>query len=217
MAVLAALLMTLSSGEPVLAPEDKQIKTIEDGLAVLESASTPAAPRGPLQPATPKGNPGLWVTTSNYPAAALRERREGTTRFTVNVGEDGRVTACDVTDTSGSPDLDAATCDSVIRRARFNPATDGAGNPTNGTYSTSVRWVIPAVPAPEPDDFLLTFIVDSDGKAVECSARRSEALGEVGPDSCSKLPKFEPYKDKAGDPVRKRVTVRSTISVEPVP
>jgi len=53
------------------------------------------------------------------------------------------VTGCSVTSSSGSPDLDDATCANVTRRARFNPATDGEGQPTSGSYSNRVRWVIP--------------------------------------------------------------------------
>ena len=106
----------------------------------------PAAPPPPrIQPkgASPKGNPGSWATTDDYPSRALREEREGTTRFRVDVGPDGRVTSCSVTGSSGSPDLDDAACKNITRRARFNPATDGEGKPTGGSYSNSVRWVIP--------------------------------------------------------------------------
>ena len=103
----------------------------------------PAAPRvQPKQP-TPKGNPANWATTNDYPTRALREEREGTTSFRVTVGPDGRVTGCTITSSSGSPDLDDATCQNVTRRARFNPATDGEGQPTSGSYSNRVRWVIP--------------------------------------------------------------------------
>ena len=103
----------------------------------------PVAPRvQPKQP-TPKGNPANWATTNDYPTRALREEREGTTSFRVTVGPDGRVTGCSVTSSSGSPDLDDATCQNVTRRARFNPATDGEGQPTSGSYSNRVRWVIP--------------------------------------------------------------------------
>jgi protein TonB len=59
------------------------------------------------------------------------------------VGPDGRVTDCTVTGSSGSPDLDATACAKIRSRARFNPATDGEGQPTSGTYSNAVRWVIP--------------------------------------------------------------------------
>ena len=109
-------------------------------------APVPAAPPPPrFQPKTavPKGNPANWATTNDYPSRALREERAGTTGFRVTVGPDGRVTSCDVTSSSGSPDLDEATCSNVSRRARFAPATDGEGNPTSGSYSNRIRWVIP--------------------------------------------------------------------------
>lgn len=103
----------------------------------------PPPPRfTPKQP-TPRGRPGDWVTTNDYPSRALREEREGTTGFRLSVGPDGRVTNCEVTSSSGSPDLDQATCDNLRRRARFNAATDGDGNPTSGSYSSRTRWVIP--------------------------------------------------------------------------
>ena len=106
----------------------------------------PAAPPPPrIQPkrAQPKGSPANWATTNDYPTRALREERAGTTGFRVSVGPDGRVTSCSVTSSSGSPDLDEATCSNVTRRARFTPATDGEGNPTTDSYSNRIRWVIP--------------------------------------------------------------------------
>jgi protein TonB len=113
---------------------------------VAPPAPAPAAPPPPRfspKPASPKGNPGNWATTNDYPTRALREEREGTTGFRVSVGPDGRVTSCSVTSSSGSPDLDEATCSNVTRRARFTPAMDGEGNPTTGSYTSRVRWVIP--------------------------------------------------------------------------
>ena len=103
----------------------------------------PPPPRfTPKQPA-PRGNPGNWATSNDYPSRALREEREGTTGFRVTVGPDGRVTDCQITSSSGSPDLDQTACDKIRQRARFAPATDGEGNPTSGSYSNRVRWVIP--------------------------------------------------------------------------
>ena len=109
----------------------------------------PAAPPAPPPPKftpkqpQPKGSPGNWATSNDYPSRALREEREGVTTFRVSVGTDGKVTDCQVVGSSGSPDLDQATCDNVRRRARFQPATDGEGNPTTGSYSNRIRWVIP--------------------------------------------------------------------------
>lgn len=93
--------------------------------------------------ARPLGNPGNWATTADYPAGALRAGRQGTTRFRVTVGSDGRVRNCEVTGSSGSSDLDHATCENVARRARFKPATDETGQAVSGTYSNAITWVIP--------------------------------------------------------------------------
>ncbi len=106
-------------------------------------APPPPPPRVQPKSPAPKGNPGNWATSNDYPSQALREEREGTTRFRVSVSADGRVTDCQVTGSSGSPDLDAVACQKITQRARFNPATDGEGQPTTGTYSNAVRWVIP--------------------------------------------------------------------------
>lgn len=106
----------------------------------------PAAPPPPKfqpKPPVPKGSPANWATTNDYPTRALREERQGVTGFRVTVGPDGRVTSCSVTSSSGSPDLDEMTCTKVTSRARFAPATDGEGNPTSGSYSNRIRWVIP--------------------------------------------------------------------------
>lgn len=111
-------------------------------LAPPPVAAPPPPPAGPTKGAVPKGNPGNWATTNDYPSRALREEREGTTGFRVSVGPDGRVTDCQITSSSGHPDLDQATCDNVRRRARFTPAVDN-GQPTTGSYSSRVRWVIP--------------------------------------------------------------------------
>ena len=101
------------------------------------------APRFTPRGAQPKGNPGNWASTDDYPARALREERQGVTGFRLSVGPDGRATSCEVTSSSGTPELDSTTCSLVQRRARFTPATDGEGQPTSGSYNGRVRWQIP--------------------------------------------------------------------------
>ena len=112
------------------------------------AAPPPAAPPPPPPVAKrpnplPKGNPGNWANTNDYPSRALQQEREGTTGFRVTVGANGRVTECSISSSSGHPDLDQATCTNVTRRARFDPALDSSGNPTSGSYSNRVRWQIP--------------------------------------------------------------------------
>lgn len=103
----------------------------------------PPPPRFAPEAARPRGNPGGWVTEQDYPTRALREGREGVTRFTLAIGADGRVTRCDIVGSSGHHDLDAQACARLASRARFDPARDGNGEKTAGSYSNSIRWVIP--------------------------------------------------------------------------
>ena len=114
-------------------------------IRIVPPAAPPAPPPPRFTPkgAVPKGNPGSWATTDDYPSRALREEKEGVTRFTVQVSPEGRVTSCSVTGSSGTPELDDAACRAITRRARFTPATNGEGQPVAGSYSNSVRWQIP--------------------------------------------------------------------------
>ena len=110
---------------------------------LLPPPSAPPPPRFTPTKASPRGNPANWANSNDYPSRALREEREGVTRFRVNVGADGRITGCSVTGSSGHGDLDEATCSLVTRRGRFNPAKDGEGQPTSDSWSSAVRWLIP--------------------------------------------------------------------------
>lgn len=118
-------------------------------IAVRVPPPAPPAPPPPPPPAfqpkdpTPRGNPGSWASPRDYPSRALREEREGVTRFRVNVDANGRVTNCQITGSSGHSDLDETTCNLITRRGRFRPATDGNGQETAGTWSNAVRWQIP--------------------------------------------------------------------------
>lgn len=84
-----------------------------------------------------------WVTTDDYPTADARAGHTGTVRFRLAIDAGGRVTDCTITQSSGYPGLDAATCRNVNKRARFDPATDAAGERIAGNYAGTIRWVIP--------------------------------------------------------------------------
>ncbi|MCC6927031.1 energy transducer TonB [Novosphingobium sp.] len=114
-------------------------------VAVPAPPSAPPAPppKVATKPLQPKGNPGNWVTNNDYPTRALRENRSGTTGFRLTVGTDGRPTGCDITSSSGSPDLDSTACSLLMRRAKFQPGVDSDGNPVGGSWSSRFRWVIP--------------------------------------------------------------------------
>jgi len=112
-------------------------------VVMVPTIPMPAPEKGRESPPIPKNNPGTWANTSDYPALALREFREGITAFKVDVSVDGRVTNCAITSSSGHADLDKVTCDNVVARAQFYPAQDKKGVATTGSYSNRVRWQIP--------------------------------------------------------------------------
>jgi protein TonB len=104
---------------------------------------TPDKPAFAPRSVRPRNNPGQWASTSDYPSSSLRLGEQGTVRFELAIAADGRVSDCRILASSGSAELDAATCKRVTQRARFEPATDGTGARVSGTYTSSIRWVIP--------------------------------------------------------------------------
>lgn len=101
-------------------------------------AAAPAPPAIAPKAATPRGR-GNVFSEDDYPSASRRAEEEGVTRVRYVVGPDGRVTSCEVTQSSGFPRLDAATCQIIERRFRFNPATR-EGQPVAETKTQPVRW-----------------------------------------------------------------------------
>jgi periplasmic protein TonB len=115
---------------------------------IIPPAAPPAPPPPPPPPAPSRArdvtpdNQRSWAARiqDNYPARAVRDETEGRVGVRVTVGPNGRVTACTVSSSSGSPVLDSAACDGMTRYARFNPAWDSAGNPISGSWSTTIVY-----------------------------------------------------------------------------
>jgi periplasmic protein TonB len=114
----------------------------EDGTSVQEDDKcVPPKKKAPPTKPKAKGSPGNWVPESQYPRGALRDKREGRVGFTLSVGANGRPTGCTVTSSSGHADLDQAACDNLMKRAKFDPATED-GQPVASSYSNAVTWQI---------------------------------------------------------------------------
>lgn len=105
-----------------------------------------ADPPGPRisPPQRARASLGSYFSTNDYPAAAIRAEAEGTTRFSLAIAADGRVTNCTVTRSSGNAALDSATCRILRSRARYTPARDQNRNPTSGQDRGSVTWRLPS-------------------------------------------------------------------------
>lgn len=83
-----------------------------------------------------------WIHGGDYPKAALKRRSQGVTQIRIRVTAAGRAENCQVFQSAGDPELDAAACAVVTSRTRFRPATDSAGKPTWQYAMLPVRWVI---------------------------------------------------------------------------
>ena len=96
-----------------------------------------------IQPARARANLASYVSDEDYPTTAVRNEEQGTTRFRLGVGPDGRVSECTVTASSGSSALDSATCRLMKQRAKFTPARDSDGKSTSDSVTSAIRWVLP--------------------------------------------------------------------------
>lgn len=93
--------------------------------------------------AKPRNDPLRWVTTDDYRSNWIRQEMTGKARFRLEIAADGRVSGCTVTGSSGHPELDAATCALVTRRAKFQPARGSEGEPVAGSYTNAIDWQLP--------------------------------------------------------------------------
>lgn len=96
----------------------------------------------PNRPARPRVAPENWITISDYPAKAFRERREGVVRYRLHFGVNGRVSRCDIIQSSRHADLDDATCRYARRRALFMPTTNGNAEPIPGALTYTYQWTV---------------------------------------------------------------------------
>ena len=128
---------TLAPLDPMAVPG-----TGHDALPEIPHTPPTPPPAQPVVGAHPLGDPGQWITTADYPQAALQRGWSGVTRLHLEIGADGKVSGCRVTASSGHPPLDAVACDKVSQRARFAPARNSAGRPDAGSYDSAIRWQV---------------------------------------------------------------------------
>ena len=99
---------------------------------------------GTLPPAPPPGKTIGLFDGANYPPEARRNHWQGVVRAELTINEIGAVEACRIVQSSGHEVLDAATCNIIIKRARFVPAKDDSGKPMKDTVMTPpITWQLP--------------------------------------------------------------------------
>lgn len=92
-------------------------------------------------------NEPVITASDDYPAAALRREEEGITSYRLNVSDAGLPVKCEIERSSGFADLDERACAILVRRARFEPATDRHGNPVESSYAGRTVWKIHKIAA----------------------------------------------------------------------
>jgi zinc protease len=89
-----------------------------------------------------------WIGANDFPKKAQREGLTGAVVYRLAVDSGGRVRHCEIATSSGQPPLDKATCALLKERARFTPATDAGSHAIASVFGGTVRWALPAPPAP---------------------------------------------------------------------
>lgn len=89
----------------------------------------------------PNVKPPSASRAPNYPSRALSEDRRGATVVRATIAANGRVSACDIVQSSQFMDLDLAACQS-ISMLDFEPAKDADGKPTVSAATRRMVWAI---------------------------------------------------------------------------
>ncbi len=86
-----------------------------------------------------------WITWKDYPNSPVRPDPwpEGRVEFRLRVNALGKVSACQITKSSGYERLDKVTCKILLRRARFKPAKNADGEAIEGSYISYIEWYVP--------------------------------------------------------------------------
>ena len=87
-----------------------------------------APPPPPPPPSSPTPTTSHAVTADDYPPVSIRLQEQGKVAIKYLLKEDGTVSECAVTTSSGKSRLDDAACTMVKRRWKFKPATQ-SGKP----------------------------------------------------------------------------------------
>jgi TonB family protein len=192
------------------------------GVVVLAMLDAGAALAQGAPTAQPANDPSAWVSDADYPDSALRTGISGRVGFRLSISPEGRPTDCAISESSGSVLLDRKTCLLLLQRAQFKPVLDADGHPVASTFANRVAWVAPeSSRPPEPYSVEISLVVGADGRGTSCT-RTVFGSGTPPPDVAEGMNSlcsgalFEPYLDVHGQPVARKVTMRTSVAVTPV-
>jgi len=79
---------------------------------------------------------------NDYPKESLANDQFGTVGALLWVDITGRVSSCEIIESSAARPLQEATCNIVKRRARFTAGKDAAGKPVRAPFFFRIRWAL---------------------------------------------------------------------------
>lgn len=146
-----AVILLLSIGIATVrdSPADWDADAPRDRARPVAPTYRPSSARPEAEPpsphgAVPIGGAAEWITTDDYPAAALARNEQGRVGVELAIGDTGSVVACRISESSGHESLDQAACRALRSRARFAPARDANGTPIAATWHRNVVWRLPS-------------------------------------------------------------------------
>ena len=173
----------------------------------------PAPPPPPphrLTPTRAQANLAALLTADDYPAEAEEKGEEGAVGFRLEVGANGRVTRCTITQSSGSASLDSTTCRLMQTRARFTPARDSRGRPTADAVNSRIVWRLPEDLEPMESRWLVVTMRASPQGAIDCTLTVDGRA--VSPVTCTAPPSLAEEARASGRSVQQ--TYSETIIVD---
>jgi len=82
------------------------------------------------------------IRNADYPHGAGAAGAGGVVGVRYLVGIDGRASDCEITRSSGIPELDDTTCRLIVERFRFRPSLDERGRPVPAYLIENHEWVV---------------------------------------------------------------------------
>lgn len=169
---------------------------------------------------------GTLMSIEDYPETALRHNEQGTVWADLSIDATGKPAYCEVISSSGSTALDNKTCSILLKRARFSPARDGAGQPIASLYRNRMDWRLnpqgdvaglnpvfdrtftvnrfPAGARP-PVSVVMRQVIDAYGHLESCAVVQGSGFASIDKLACSStagLTSTSGIRDPNGTPVR---------------
>lgn len=118
----------------------RALRECEDGMLRQWGVDTAARAALGRLPKPAGAGAITWFRWEEYPEAAVRTGASGTVLTRIRVDRFGAVGGCTVVVSSGHTSLDRQTCESILKRARFEPALDSSGTAVASEYIARTVW-----------------------------------------------------------------------------